>query len=173
MDVVAGEILDHRSIELVDGRVANVADRLPPGRSDVLDLEGAYVLPGLISCHSHLSMVFPFSAIDVDESPAVTAFRSATRAAEALAAGITTLRCVNEQNRVDLWLRQSWRRGWIEAPRIFGAGRAVTTPTGHGIGSACVVAEGEEEFYRACLRRARRRRRPRQDLHHRWPGPSR
>jgi imidazolonepropionase-like amidohydrolase len=149
VDVTTGRLLTERHIGLVGGRIAAVAARLPPNQSDVVDLEGAYVLPGLISCHSHLSLVFPFSALDPGESPAVTAFRSARRATEALAAGITTLRCVHEQNRVDLWLRQSWRRGWIEAPRIFGAGRAITTPTGHGIGSACVVAEGEAEFYRA------------------------
>jgi imidazolonepropionase-like amidohydrolase len=149
VDVTTGGLFTEGNIELVDGRIATIAARLPPNQRDVVDLEGAYVLPGLISCHSHLSLVFPFSALDPEEAPAVTAFRSARRATEALAAGITTLRCVHEQNRVDLWLRHSWRRGWIAAPRIFGAGRAITTPTGHGIGSACVVAEGEAEFYRA------------------------
>jgi imidazolonepropionase-like amidohydrolase len=149
VDVTSGEILADRSIELVDGRIAGVARRLPPGQPDVVDAGGAYVLPGLISCHSHLSLVFPFSAVDLDEAPALTAFRAAQRAGEALAAGITTLRCVHEQNGVDLWLRRAWRQGWIDAPRIFGAGRAITTPTGHGIGSACVVADGEDEFYRA------------------------
>jgi imidazolonepropionase-like amidohydrolase len=149
VDVTSGEILADRSIELVDGRVAGLTRHLPTGQTDVLDVGGAFVVPGLISCHSHLSLVFPFSAVDLDESPALTAFRAARRAGDALASGITTLRCVHEQNGVDLWLRRAWRKGWIDAPRIFGAGRAITTPTGHGVGSACVVADGEGEFYRA------------------------
>ena len=107
------------------------------------------MLPGLVSCHTHLSIVFPMSATDESESPAATVLRAAKRARQALAAGITTLRCVHEQNRADLWLRDAKERGWAESPRLVGAGRAITTPNGHGAGAACVTAEGEEGFYLA------------------------
>ena len=43
------------------------------------------------------------------------------------------------------------RRGWFTAPRIIGAGRAVSTRGGHGQGSACAYATGEQEFYQAAL----------------------
>ena len=71
--------------------------------------------------------MFPFSDTDEAENPALTAYRSATRASEALRAGITTIRCVHEQNRADLLLRTAVRRGWFAAPRILGAGRAIST----------------------------------------------
>jgi imidazolonepropionase-like amidohydrolase len=89
------------------------------------------------------------SATDESESPAATVLRAAKRARDALDAGITTLRCVHEQNRADLWLRDAKQRGWAEAPRLVGAGRAITTRSGHGAGAACVTAEGEEGFYLA------------------------
>ena len=56
---------------------------------------------------------------------------------------------MHEQNRADLSLRRAAGRGWIRAPRIFGAGRAISTVGGHGTGSGTAYATGEEEFYRA------------------------
>ena len=58
---------------------------------------------------------------------------------------------MHEQNRADLLLRDAARRGWITAPRILGAGRAVSARGGHGTGSACAYATGEQEFYAAAL----------------------
>jgi imidazolonepropionase-like amidohydrolase len=149
VDVVEGKVSAGRNVEIADGKIRSVSSALRPGRPDVTDVEGRFVVPGLISCHTHLSIVFPMSATDPTEHPAATALRAAKRAREALAAGITTVRCVHEQHRVDLWLRHAKRSGWADVPRIFGAGQAITTPKGHGAGAACVEAEGEEEFYRA------------------------
>ncbi len=92
-----------------------------------------------------------FGETDEAENPALTAYRAATRATQALAAGITTVRCVHEQNRADLLLRTAVGRGWYQAPRIVGAGRAVSTPGGHGAGGGCAYASGEQEFYAAAL----------------------
>ena len=154
VDVVAGEVLPGRSVEVDPaGVIAAVAAAAPPGLPgrDVTDVAGRWLLPGLISCHTHLSVVFPFSDTDEAENPALTAYRAATRATAALRAGITTIRCVHEQNRADLLLREAAARGWIEAPRILGAGRAVSTRGGHGAGSGCAYAAGEDEFLAAAL----------------------
>jgi imidazolonepropionase-like amidohydrolase len=152
VDVLTGEKLLDRAVHIGhDGRIAEVASAPPVGESDgeVIDVAGRWLLPGLISCHTHLSVVFPFSETDENEDPAITAYRSATRAHQALQAGITTIRCVHEQNRADLSLRRAAARGWIKVPRIRGAGRAISTVGGHGEGSATAYATGEEEFYRA------------------------
>jgi imidazolonepropionase-like amidohydrolase len=149
VDVASGEVHLGRTIEMRDGVIRSISSTLRPAQSNVTDVQGRFVLPGLISCHTHLSVVFPMSDTDPAEYPAATALRAAKRARDALAAGITTVRCVHEQHRVDLWLRDAKRRGWVQAPRIFGAGQAITTPEGHGAGAACVEAEGEEEFYLA------------------------
>ena len=141
IDVVTGERLRGRAVETApDGTVAQVAAAPPPGSAElagggVVDVGGRWLLPGLISCHTHLSIVF--GAADEAENPALTAYRAATRATEALRAGVTTVRCVHEQNRADLLLRTAVERGWYQAPRILGAGRAVSTPDGHGAGGAC------------------------------------
>jgi imidazolonepropionase-like amidohydrolase len=149
VDVADGAVRPKSSIEIVDGTIRRVCLTSPPASADVIDAGGRFVLPGLVSCHTHLSIVFPMSDTDEGEHPAATVLRAAKRARDALDAGITTLRCVHEQNRADLWLRDAQRRGWAEAPRIFGAGRAITTPNGHGAGAACVAAEGRDAFYLA------------------------
>jgi imidazolonepropionase-like amidohydrolase len=154
VDVLTGERLRDRAIETAaDGTITQVVASVPPGlpEADVVDVNGRWLLPGLISCHTHLSVVFPFSDTDEAENPAITAYRSATRATEALRAGVTTVRCVHEQNRADLLLRAAVGRGWFTAPRILGAGRAVSARGGHGQGSGCVYAAGEREFYEAAL----------------------
>jgi imidazolonepropionase-like amidohydrolase len=144
VNVTDGTVLPKRNIEIVDGAIRAVSTTLPPAQAHVIDAGGRFALPGLVSCHTHLSIVFPMSDTDEDENPAATVLRAAKRARDALDAGITTVRCVHEQNRADVWLRDAQRRGWADAPRIFGAGRAITTPDGHGAGAACVTADGED-----------------------------
>jgi imidazolonepropionase-like amidohydrolase len=154
VDVLSGDVLPARAVETApDGTIAQVTATAPAGLPDgqVTDVAGRWLLPGLISCHTHLSVVFPFSDTDEAENPALTAYRSAARATAALQAGITTIRCVHEQNRADLLLREAAGRGWISAPRILGAGRAVSVRGGHGAGSGCAYASGEDEFHAAAL----------------------
>ena len=134
VDVVNGDVLERKTIHIEKGIITNIDGSTPLVNEDVIDAAGKFVVPGIISCHTHLSVVFPFSDTDENESPAITAFRAATRAQQALASGITTIRCVHEQNKVDLFLKAAIKRGWSKAPRIFGAGRALSTPDGHGAG---------------------------------------
>jgi len=155
VDVISGEIIPDQAVRTdKSGKISEIGKTSTISRSgkpgeEVLDLQGHYLFPGLISCHTHLSVVFPFSLTDPNEDAAVTAYRAAQRAREALDSGITTIRSVHEQNQVDLALRQANLAGWFNGPRIFGAGRAISTPEGHGKGSACSYAEGFEGFYKA------------------------
>jgi imidazolonepropionase-like amidohydrolase len=150
VDVTTGDVLRNRHIEVgPDGRIAQIQSDRPSTSEKVVDLNGQFILPGIISCHTHLSVVFPFSDTDERENPAITAYRAAQRAEAALNAGITTLRCVHEQNQVDLYLKAANKRGWFKSPRIFGAGRAISTPNGHGSGADCSYAEGFDGFYQA------------------------
>jgi len=151
VDVTTGEIYQNRHFEIVAGVITQIQMDSPAASEKAIDLNGQYVLPGIISCHTHLSVVFPFSETDESEHPALTAYRSAQRAHDALQAGITTIRCVHEQNQADLYLKRAMARGWSKGPRIFGAGRALSRPLGHGAGADCSYAEGFEGFYQAAV----------------------
>jgi len=147
VDVLTGDVARGRAVEVIDGRIGRITDRAPDDAADVHRLGGAYLSPGLISVHSHLSVVYPFSATDEAENPGVTTLRAFARARDALTAGVTTVRSVHELNRADLLLRTAAREGWADVPRIVGAGRAVSAVGGHGIGGGCAYAAGAEEFY--------------------------
>lgn len=148
VDVRNGTVLRDRSVRL-DGRtVAEVTSAVPAGET-ATDLGGRFLAPGLVSVHSHLSVVYPFSATDEAENPGITAVRALSRAQDALRAGVTTVRSVHEINRADLLLREASAQGWTQVPRILGAGRALSTTGGHGWGDGCVYADGYDGFLRA------------------------
>ena len=149
VDVVHGRILDGVSVEISGERIGAVSRR--PGAGERRSLGGRYLVPGLISVHTHLSMVYPFSAIDESENPGLTVLRAYRRAQDALRAGVTTLRCVHEINRADLLLAEAAAAGWADVPRIVGAGRAISTPGGHGDGIGSALADGPEAFREAAL----------------------
>lgn len=149
VDVRAGTVRRNVNVEISDGRIAQLTSAAPPEGSARRELGGRYVVPGLISVHTHLSVVYPFTDTDESESAGITALRALSRAQDALHAGVTTIRCVHEQNRADLLIRTAAEQGWIAAPRILGAGRAVSTTGGHGHGMACSYADGYDGFLHA------------------------
>ena len=149
VDVVTGTVRDGVSVEISGERIGAIQSE--PGAGEQLSLDGRYLLPGLISVHTHLSVVYPFSAYDLAENPGLTVLRSYQRAQDALAAGVTTIRCVHELNRADLLLAAAARAGWADVPRIVGAGRAISTTGGHGDGHGSALADGPEAFREAAL----------------------
>ncbi len=148
VDVVSGQVLRGYSMEIADGKIKRIAKFLF-FTDDGIDCTGLYLLPGLISVHSHLSVVYPFSSTDESENSAQSVLRALSRARDALMAGVTTVRSVHEINMADIHLRHASQSGLVEIPRIFGAGRALSTTAGHGKGSGCVYVDGYDEFFEA------------------------
>jgi len=154
-------ILEHgRIVDVREGVIREGAVRVDSGTirsldagdadaDEVIDLDGAYLLPGLISCHTHFSIVFPFNETDPNESPAITAFRAQRRAIETLRAGITTVRTVGEKHRIDITMRAMIKKGWATGPRIIAGGRSISTTGGHGSGFGSIEADGADEFRKA------------------------
>lgn len=138
------------SLTIGDGKIASI-DGAPGanGAKGAIDLEGAYLLPGLITCHTHLSIVFPFHETDENESPAITALRCQKRANDALQAGITTVRTVGEMHRADLSLRLMIQKGWASGPRIVSGGKSISVTGGHGSGFGALIADGPDSFRKA------------------------
>jgi imidazolonepropionase-like amidohydrolase len=148
-DVRSGTISGPASVEVEDGRIARVEDGAAPQGADALDLRGLTVAPGLVSVHTHLSVVYPFAATDEHEPSSATAFRAAKYARDALRAGVTTIRCQMEVNRIDIAIRAAAAADWVPAPRIFSAGRSITTTAGHAYGHGAAAADGYDGFLKA------------------------
>ena len=149
LDVESGAITE-AAITVANDEIVSI-DRVvgQDGGLQVIDMQGAYVLPGLISCHTHLTIVFPFHLSDPDEDAAISAYRAYRRGQDALQAGVTTVRTVGELNRADIALRKSIAAGWVNGPRIFSAGLGVSVTGGHGHGFTA-EADGADDFRKKC-----------------------
>jgi imidazolonepropionase-like amidohydrolase len=153
VDVLSGAVSGPSSIAVESGRITSIRPGPPPvDSSDVVDLDGLYLLPGIITCHVHLQGTYPYSTRDPHEPPPRTALRAAARARAIRRHGITTVRCCHELNQADVHVRHAAQMGWTDAPRIVAGGRGLTRPGGHGDGFGAVVAEGREGFYDAAAR---------------------
>lgn len=149
VDVVHGTVLRDHAVELHDGLIRTITTSVPADAPHVLELEGRYVFPGLVSVHTHLTIVYPFEETDVHENPGDSALRGASRARDALLAGVTTVRTLDEHNRADIMIRRAKDAGWLDAPRIVASGQAIGITGGHGRGRPGAFADGADAFLKA------------------------
>ena len=121
--VVEGE----RIVDVVSGYRASAA-----GES-VVDLRQLTVVPGLIDMHVHLDgQLSPTSYIErFTLNPADLALQAAKNARTTLRAGFTTVRNLGDGYNVTVSLREAIRKGWVEGPRIYTAGKSLATTGGH------------------------------------------
>lgn len=163
MDVITGNVQRNAHLKISKNKIEEIQQDPIESEDQVIDLKGAYVLPGLINVHTHLSIFFPYNRLERNESLAGVTMRSYKRAVDAVRGGVTTVRCTGEWHRIDILLRamieKGWSNGegwsdqngksWIEGPRIIAAGRGISTTGGHGSGFGAVDADGANEFRRA------------------------
>ncbi len=107
--------------------------RTPEAGQQVIDLQDAWVLPGLIDLHVHLGTESsPTSYLErFTNNPADIVLRAAVHARTTLRAGFTTVRNLGDAYNTTLSLRDAIRKGWVEGPRIYSAGRSIGTTGGH------------------------------------------
>lgn len=149
-----GDVLPDHEIVISDGRIAAVRPSAghqgaPPGpatQEPVLDLAGAWVLPGLIDLHSHLTL--HRSAPERNELHLRPVYAAVRAARENLEAGITTCRDVGGYQHSDIALRDAIADGDVTGPRLLVAGKPVASTGGH-IHYFCREADGVAEVCKA------------------------
>jgi imidazolonepropionase-like amidohydrolase len=137
IDGTGGEPLDYPVVVVKDWRILDVGEegdiRLPRGESvEELSFMDGTILPGLIDSHLHIALGTRggYEAMML-ESNGIHLITGVINAGNALAAGITTVKEAGARDTVALDLREGWRRGLIEAPRLLVSGRPLTVPGGH------------------------------------------
>lgn len=121
-------IRGNQVVEVRDGFVGDAS------QGNVIDLRQAFVLPGLIDSHVHLTgQQNPNSRLEeVTLSDADQAMVGARYARRTLMAGFTTVADLGASNQAIFALRNAVRNGDVPGPRIIAAGSSVSIHGGHG-----------------------------------------
>ena len=157
----------HRDMHVEEGKYIYVSERkiekitksLEDGY-DIVDLEGKYILPGLINMHVHLAGNGAHSGKQKDNKKTVDFLFSnpVTRAIAyqmvcnfaklELHGGVTTIRTVGGLKDLDTRLRNEIKAGKKTGPTILAANEGITVEGGHMAGSVARVAKNNEEAKR-------------------------
>lgn len=146
-------------IYVSDGKIEKITKSLQGGY-DIVDLEGKYILPGLINMHVHLAGNGAHSGKQKDNKKTVDFLFSnpVTRAIAyqmvcnfaklELYGGVTTIRTVGGLKDLDTRLRNEIKAGKKTGPTILAANEGITVEGGHMAGSVARVARNNEEAKR-------------------------
>ena len=145
-------------IVVEDGKIASITDdKKAIANLDVIDLNGKYILPGLINLHVHL----PGSGMPKDTKKqnkktvrmlmnhALTkyiVYRICANCAKVeLMSGVTTIRTVGGLDDIDSRIRDNGAKGKLKAPRVLASNMAVSVKDGHMAGLLAYEAKDPED----------------------------
>jgi imidazolonepropionase-like amidohydrolase len=116
---------------LVDGdTIRQVSRGRPPPADRILDLDAAYVLPGLWDVHTHLRTT-TWTGPSLPAEPVDAIYSYGWCAMEALQVGVTSMRVVGIPYWADVAWREAFNRGDFLGPRLFCCGHGLRTSAGH------------------------------------------
>ncbi|MEC0169134.1 amidohydrolase family protein [Paenibacillus graminis] len=163
----AGRGVDtHMTILIHDGRIQEIgktSDVAVPGHYQAIDVEGKYVMPGLINAHVHLfadGKPFTLSAseglldfafhhlLDTRLGRSVLKKRMKRNALTALHSGVTTMRSVGEFLYTDVQLRDEIKANQFVGPNLLVSGYFLSVTGGHGAPYLALVGDSPWEARR-------------------------
>jgi len=136
IDTENGKVLTEITIVVHDNKITELIkgySEADESKDVTIDLKDKTVLPGLIDMHVHMefqsnphSYIEPFTLDEADR-----AFRSVKHAKMTLLSGFTTVRDLGGTG-VNTSLRKAINGGFIDGPRVYSAGKTISSTGGHG-----------------------------------------
>lgn len=138
-----------------------------PRDAELIEADGATVMPGLFDAHVHISLSAPSNLLAEVTARSVgeVAFEVSNNLAETVAGGVTTIRTVSDLSHLDISARNAIKRGTLHGPRIHPCGHGLTTTGGHGDimpcwlsqthGDIAEIVDGPDEIRKGIRRQAK------------------
>jgi imidazolonepropionase-like amidohydrolase len=147
-----GEAIDNAVLLIEGSKIIEVGDESSvdiPRDAEEIDVQGGFVLPGLIDTHIHLAIGPGANYVEqFKSSDGVHLASGVVNARSTLDSGVTTVRDLGARNRVAFDLREAERTGLILSPRLLVCGRSITMTGGH-FHYCNAEADGYEEVRKA------------------------
>ncbi|HET7314635.1 amidohydrolase family protein [Salinisphaera sp.] len=124
-------LIENRQIAQITGNNANDGKICVDASTQIMDATGRYVMPGLIDGHCHLT--FGYAAIGdamkpgSTESAELCTLNAALNAQVVLSAGVTGISVPGGAWFADVAIRDAINAGLMKGPRVFPAGRFLST----------------------------------------------
>ncbi len=134
IDCVSPDPVPDASVVIEDGRIADITHgaRSPAaGNARVIDLDGAFLLPGLWDVHIHPAPVGGGSPTVAQQTAGFG--RNLSRGL--LEGGVVGVRCGGASHFMDVAWREAFDSGELDGPRVFACGNFLTTTGGHFLAS--------------------------------------
>ena len=133
LDCTGRDVIPRGRVVVVGERIHKVGPRnriaIPKG-ARVLDLEGQFIMPGLIDAHAHVALVeAKMSGFESKHPGATYAFAVGQNIHNTLMQGYTTIR---DAGGCDWSFKLAVERGLIKGPRIFVSNGVLSQTGGHG-----------------------------------------
>ena len=131
VDPASGTVAKAQIILVKDGKIAEIGPNVKiPAGADVIDLTKAWVMPGLMDAHTHITLDFDmasgFDIIYLRESSAMRALRGLRTAEDILQVGFTAVKDVgNDANYAAVDIRDALRKGWFIGPTVLTTGKII------------------------------------------------
>ena len=133
IDVETGQIDRGQNVLIVDGKISAIGSRVSAEKgAERINLNGAFLLPGLSDSHVHLtSRADQHGLRRLTVSTPRAAISGVANAKKTLNAGFTTVRNLGAPGYADIDLRKAIDEGEVIGPRIVGAGQSISITGGH------------------------------------------
>lgn len=155
-----GQLLPDTNLLLDGETIAEIGVGEQTPADNIIDLNGSFVLPGLINLHVHLfgtgmpSKVlgggnlqqFLMRVLHSPLGPKIMDKIIAGNVQTQLLSGVTTIRAVGDFCYSDIHIRDKIRAGKLIGPRMLVSGPAITVPGGHGDGTFAVTSADTAEL---------------------------
>ncbi|MHC5065967.1 MAG: metal-dependent hydrolase family protein [Planctomycetota bacterium] len=133
------QFLEGQSLLIQGNRITGIGSDLnAPAGARFIELDGKYLIPGLIDLHSHL-VLYPYNETNwtdqvMLESTELRTIRGVVAAKQTLDAGFTTIRELGTEGAgwADVALRDAVNMGLIPGPRIYAATLAIVATGCYG-----------------------------------------
>lgn len=150
------EVLEDGFVEIEAGKIKAVGavGDLGARGEEAVPTDGA-ILPGLFNNHAHLAWdgIHDLARQSMDDTPEISAYKSAGNMLISLRSGVTTVRDLG-MNKANIVAKQAVEQGLFPGPRLLITGEAIIQTGGHTYW-CCREASGADEMRRAVREQVR------------------